>query len=101
LIENSFSKVFPRHLSGAHTHLYTYDSIVYFVKKFNLQIVGEWWFGSDFLDLYRSLLNSKNRDTKIFKQILDKYFLKNIDSFQSILDKKKISSEVHLILKKQ
>jgi hypothetical protein len=101
LIENSFPKVFPRHLSGAHTHLYTYESIMYFTKKFNFKIEGEWWFGSDFLDLYRSLLNSENRDTKIYKQMLDKYFLKNIDSFQNILDKKKISSEVHLILKKK
>ena len=101
LIENSFPRVFPRHLSGAHTHLYTYESIMYFTTKFNFKIEGEWWFGSDFLDLYRSLLNSENRDTKIYKQILDKYFLKNIDSFQNILDKKKISSEVHLILKKK
>jgi len=101
LIENSFPKVFPRHLSGAHTHLYTYESIIYFAKQFNFQIKGEWWFGSDFLDFYRSLLNSENRNTKIYKQVLDKYFLKNIDSFQNILDKKKISSEVHLILKKK
>ena len=31
LLENSFKKVFPRHLSGGHTHLYTMQSLNYFV----------------------------------------------------------------------
>ncbi len=32
-IENSFQNVYPRHVSGGHTHLYTKDSIYYFAKK--------------------------------------------------------------------
>ena len=32
-IENSFTNVFPRQLSGGHTHLYTEKSINYLAKK--------------------------------------------------------------------
>ena len=33
LVENSFENVYPRHLSGGYTHLYTKKSIYYFAKK--------------------------------------------------------------------
>lgn len=98
LIQISYQDVYPRNLSGAHTHLYTKESIDYFVKKFNFKIISEWWFGSDFADLYRSLLVSgKNKKTKGY---IDKYFGNKIDLLQKILDRDKISSEVHMVLKK-
>ena len=102
LIENSFSKVFPRHLSGAHTHLYTENSLKYLAKKFNYKIIGEWWFGTDIADLYRSLLvSSKNNNLKKYDLYLKKYLFNQLDEIQKILDKKKICSEVHMILKKK
>ena len=51
-LENSFQNVFPRHLGGGHTHLYTENSLRYMAKKFRLNIIGEWWFGADIPDLY-------------------------------------------------
>jgi hypothetical protein len=100
-IENSFSKVFPRHLSAAHTHLYTEDSLNFLAKKNNLKIVGEWWFGTDFLDLYRSLINSSsNYNLTLYKKYLDKNFFNIINDLQNVLDKNKTCSEVHILFKK-
>ena len=74
LIENSFKNIFPRHLGGAHTHLFTSNSINYFKKKYNLRSVGEWWFGTDFPDLFRSLqVSSNSYDKKTYSKFLYKY----------------------------
>lgn len=99
-IENVFPKVYPRQLGGAHTNLYTNESLNFIAKKYRLKIISEWWFGSDFSDLYRSMLTSSNYKTNIYKKKLDKFLLKNINKFQKILDESKLSSEVHLIFKK-
>lgn len=101
LIENSFKNVFPRHLAGAHTHLYTEKSLKFLAKKFDLEIIGEWWFGTDIADLYRSLLiTSTNYNTKKYNFFLKKYLFNHLDEIQNILDKKKMCSEVHMVLKK-
>ena len=100
-IENCFKNVYPRHLSEGHTHLYTEKSLRYLAKKFNLKIIGEWWFGSDFPDLFRSIvLESNTRNPKKYLQYLNHNFGSNIDEFQKILDKNKICSQVHMVLKK-
>ena len=100
-IENVFNKVYPRQLSGAHTHLYTKESLQFFAQKYNLKIIGEWWFGQDFIDLYRSiLLSSKSHDRKKYKYLLDKNLFSVIDKLQNILDKNMICSEAHIIFKK-
>lgn len=99
-LENSFLNVFPRQLSGGHTHLYTAKSINHLIKKYKLKIVGEYWFGTDIADLYRSLINSaKILNKKIYLNELNEKFSNSIDDLQSVLDRNKISSEVHLILK--
>ena len=70
-------------------------------KKYNLSIAGEWWFGNDFVDLYRVIyLNQKSLDKKEYIKIFQSNFIKYLDSMQKILDKNKISSEVHIIFKK-
>ena len=101
-IEHAFKEIFPRHLSGTHTHLFTEQSINFLKKKYNLNIIGEWWFGLDFPDLFRSILvTSKSKKKKIFTDKLEKYFYKHLNEFQNILDRNKICSEVHLIFKKK
>lgn len=101
LIENSFKKVYPRHLSSGHTHLYTKKSLDFLSKKNNFSIVGEWWFGSDFADLYRSLIvSSSNRNQKKYSQSFNYLLLNYLDSLQSVLDKNKVCSEVHMVFKK-
>lgn len=99
LIENLFQNVYPRQLAATHTHLYTEKSIKYLLSKFDMKIVAEWWFGTDFLDLKRSfqLTSKKNNFEPQF--ILNSSIMNNIDSFQKILDKKKNCSELHFIAK--
>ena len=88
MLENIFQDVFPRQLSGGHTHLYTNKSILYLVNEFNLKIKGEWWFGTDFSDLFRSLITkSKFKDRKIKKKIYENFLFNHIDNLQNIHDK--------------
>lgn len=101
-LENAFPKVYPRHLSGDHTHLYTKESLNYLSKKNNLKIIGEWWFGADIPDLCRSILISSNYlDKKIYMQEFEKKIYSIIDDLQNILDRNKICSEVHMVFKKK
>lgn len=101
-IENSFPNVFPRQLCADHTHLYTEKSLNYLAKKYNLKIIGEYWFGSDIPDLMRSLMTSGNiLNKRIYMKELNNNFSKFIDELQSILDKNKICSEVHMIFENQ
>ena len=88
-------------LGGAHTHLFTNESLNYLKKKYKLKLIGEWWFGTEFADLYRSLIvNYSFKNRKEYLNKVNKFFLGNIDKFQSIFDKQKLSSEVHLVFKK-
>ncbi len=101
-LENSFKHICPRHLGAAHTNLYTKESLYYLAKKYNLEIVGEWWFGADFPDLYRSLINSSNTNNfKKYKSLLDKKLFSVINELQNVLDRNKICSEVHMVFKKK
>jgi 2-polyprenyl-3-methyl-5-hydroxy-6-metoxy-1,4-benzoquinol methylase len=101
-LENAFPKVYPRQLSGDHTHLYTEKSLLYLAKKNNLKIIGEWWFGADIPDLCRSLIVSSNHlDKKSYMKEFNKKLYSVMDSLQNVLDQNKICSEVHMIFKKQ
>jgi len=99
--EMVFPKVINRHLSGAHTHLYTEESLKYMAKEFNLDIVASWWFGTDMVDLFRSVTVclDKDNDTSKMKPKWMELFTPVIDELQLKLDEKHMSSEVHMIFK--
>ena len=103
-LEHVFPNVYPRLLGGSHTHLFSKESISYLKKKYKFKIIGEWWFGTEFVDLYRSLLvsnKSRNKETlKIYSKQISEIFMKNADALQSVFDRKKLSSGVHLVIKK-
>ena len=102
ILEIIFQNVFPRQLSGAHTHLFTEKSILKLNNLLGTKLVGEWRFGTDIMDLYRNIfvnLKSKKSSNKVFKY-LNENFRKNIDEFQSILDINHSCSEIHVIVKK-
>ena len=101
-LENVFPKVFPRVLSNGHTHLFTEKSLNYFAKKNNLKIIGEWWFGTDIPDLFRSLLvSAKVVNKKKFTNEINKIFKNTLDQLQNVLDKNKTCSEIHMIFQKK
>lgn len=100
-IELIFNTNFQRLMAPQHTHVFTYKSIRYMAKKYKFRIISEWWFGTDILDLFRNFI------IEIYKKkiVNDEYFLFNkmfseiLDNMQLEIDKKKLSSEAHIIFK--
>ena len=101
IVENSFNNIFNRQLGGGHTHLFTEKSLKKMMQKINFSEISTWWFGSDFSDLLRSFMVkvSKKKEKPLINHL--KKLQSQIDSLQLILDKKKMSSQVHMILKRQ
>jgi hypothetical protein len=55
MLENCFTSIFPRQLSGAHTHLFTEQSLKWMYLNRHLEPLAEWRFGIDIMDLYRTI----------------------------------------------
>lgn len=100
-----FEMVFPvvmqRHLSSGHTHLYTEGSLQWLAKEFDMQQVAAWWFGTDMVDLFRCITVQLNKQVETKKMVADwtKMFAPLIDVMQAEIDKKHLSSEVHMLFK--
>lgn len=94
--------VFSRQLSGGHNHLYTEESLAFMFKEFGFEVVGEWWFGSDMMDVYRhvEVMMQKTNSSEKMRKMWQNSFGKIMDEMQVMLDKKHLSSEVHMVLKK-
>jgi len=99
LLESIHPSVFPRQLNTGHTHLYTESSIDFLCKRYELSKIGEWWFGSDMVDLFRHLRVLMNSSVSV--NLSSKFFGDVIDDLQSCFDRKKICSGVNMILKKK
>ena len=71
------------------------------MRKIGFSEISSWWFGSDFSDLLRSLMIKANKKNEkpLINQL--KKLQNEIDSLQLVLDKKKLSSQVHMILKRK
>tara|TARA_B100001057_G_C22845261_1_gene948754 strand:- start:1878 stop:2882 length:1005 start_codon:yes stop_codon:yes gene_type:complete len=101
IFDGVFKNNFSRQIGASHTHLYTKESLEFLFKRKKLKIIGELWYGLDFSDLKRYIyLNSIFYKKKTGMNIIDRYFGKNLEKFQAILDKNKLCSEVHMVLKK-
>ena len=101
MLEHAHPDVFPRQLSGGHTHLYTEESLAFLAAKYELEVAGEWWFGTDLVDLFRTLLVSSDPDaSEAYQNAVRKRFGRHLDAMQSVLDEAKTCSEVHLIWRK-
>jgi hypothetical protein len=96
--ENAFMSVFPRHLGGAHTHLYTANSMDWLERRFGLKPLGKWWFGTDILDLYRSIAVSlpSNSASELNEKLSDTFY-PHIDQLQLTLDTARKCSSVHVV----
>lgn len=100
MVEAAFPQVFPRHLSGGHTHLYTPASLEWVATHYGFKLAAEWWFGTDMADLYRSMLVTLqgNAATKGLAPILTQQMQGGVlDELQLCLDQRNLSSEVHLV----
>ena len=71
------------------------------MSKYGFVEHSSWWFCTDIHDLYRSIVIENNK--KKFKPLNNiAYLIKDvIDNMQFQLDKNKLSSEVHMLLKRK
>jgi hypothetical protein len=92
--------VFPRHLSGGHTHLYTERSLDWTCAEFGLTRAAEWWFGTDMVDLFRAVTVELERGNAVTDRtgLWTGMFGAAIDDVQLALDQRKLASEVHMLL---
>lgn len=93
--------VFNRQLGGGHTHIFTDSSLAFLYEKYSLEVLGEWRFGTDMADLFRSTFVKLEQDdnmelSKIFKE----HFGQILDEMQLVIDKSKFCSEIHVVAKK-
>jgi SAM-dependent methyltransferase len=102
VLENIFNDIFPRQLSGGHTHLFTESSISKMNAICKIEPIAEWRFGTDIMDLYRSLLLSlkaKGASAKLMA-VFENGFGPTIDNLQAVLDRNDFCSEIHCVTKK-
>ena len=99
--EMAFPGVFQRHLSGGHTHLFTERSIAWMCGEFGMTRVAEWWFGADMMDLFRAISvelcggEGSGQSDALWREM----FAPAIDDLQLALDKRRLASEVHMLLR--
>ncbi len=98
--EAVFPSVMQRHLSATHTHLYTNSSIEWLCQEFKMKRVAEWWFGTDILDLFRSIhvVLGQSGQAAPLRAKWEESFVPMIDELQAVIDRHKQASEVHLLL---
>lgn len=102
ITEIIFKEIFPRQLSGGHTHLFTEQSIKKMHKILGVESVAEWRFGTDFMDLYRSVITSlsKRNVSEKMMGICTNSLSPMIDKMQSIMDESYFCSEIHCLVQK-
>jgi SAM-dependent methyltransferase len=103
ILENIFKDVYPRQLSSAHTHVFTEQSILKMNEILGVKTIGEWRFGTDIMDLFRSVIVNlqKNNVSQKLMEYLYQGLGTKIDEIQSILDKNNFCSEIHCIVEKR
>lgn len=95
-------EIYNRHLGNGHTHMFSLDSLNYIYEKYGWDIVGQWNFGTDMGDLYRTLYVKLQKEGNIdLSEILRERFLPVLDDMQLVLDKKGMFSQVHVLIKKR
>lgn len=101
-LEMGNQSFFNRQLAAGHTHLYTMESIYHFCDRYNFEVLGEWYFGMDILDLFRFnylSVEQVTNDNNLLSYFSDR-FIPMLDDLQNVVDKNKFCSEVHLVLRK-
>ena len=99
LLEHALQDVFPRQLSGGHTHLFTPASLRQLAERHGLESAGEWWFGTDVVDLFRSLI-VRGAGEAGYAGLVQQMLGPQLDALQGVLDQREACSEVHMVLRK-
>ena len=101
MLEAVFPNVMQRQLSAGHTHLFTESSLDALCAEFGMSRVAEWWFGTDVVDMFRSVAVEleRNEDNNTLLPLWRNMLTPAIDDMQAALDSRKLASEVHMLLK--
>jgi len=100
ILEIVSPNVFHRQTHYGHTHLFTESSIEWICKEFGFDLISEWWFGSDMMDLWRHVaINLQQRGGPKLHDLWSKFYLPAVDEMQLALDKRKLASEIHILFK--
>lgn len=103
MLENVFPNIYPRQLSGDHTHLFTEQSLDWLHENRKLIAVAEWRFGTDVMDLYRAMrveMTTNGASAKMLS-FLNDGLGKNVDQLQAIFDVGHFCSEINCLVKKR
>jgi SAM-dependent methyltransferase len=95
ILQTLNESVFPRQLSGGHTHLFTEKSLAMLLGKHGYSVKADWWFGTDFTDLKRILTLTLAGKSFNLEKIMDSILTPLADDLQGVLDRHKSTSEVH------
>lgn len=99
--EATHPNVFNRLLGGAHTHIFSNESIKYLCKLYGWEIMGEWRFGTDIADLLRTItVTLKNSGNVYLSEIFEEKSNTILDDIQLLIDKSDFCSEIHLLVRK-
>ena len=92
----------PRVITGAHSHIFTLESVEFLEKKYGFVPVARWWFGQDALDLEMKLtqLALGSKETESVAPLIEKYLHPLFNEIQSSFDSNRMSSELHVLWKK-
>jgi SAM-dependent methyltransferase len=103
LVENVFKDVFPRQLGADHTHLFTEESIGWMHQNMRWQSIAEWRFGTDVMDLYRSILLMLHKSGASDKVtgLFTRHFGDGVGEMQAVLDSRHFCSEIHCLVQKK
>lgn len=99
-IEATAPLAVQRH-SGGHTHFYTQQSLEWMLDQYGMEVVGEWWFGADMIDLLRSVAINL-RESPVCQGAGDHWEVMMrpmIDALQTEIDRRRMCSEVHMVVR--
>ena len=100
IIEAANEELFNRQLGGAHTHLFSFQSIQYMLSQYHFTEVSSWQFGTDIMDLFRSIILQLDEYNSKLCDIFQQKFSNLIDPLQLTIDKNDFCSEIHMLVKK-
>jgi len=101
LLQLVFPEVMPRVLGLGHTHLFTPSSLRWLFARAGVETLAEWWFGGDMVDLHRSVgvHLAQKPELAPAAPAWHAMILSALDELQLAIDRAKLSSEVHLVLR--
>ncbi|MBF0629262.1 MAG: methyltransferase domain-containing protein [Magnetococcales bacterium] len=102
MLEHLFQNVFPRQLSGGHTHMFTETSFQTLNERLAVHSLAEWRFGVDIMDLYRSCMTTlgENGTSEQMTTRLREGLAPCIDALQAQLDQHHFCSILHCLTRR-